>query len=123
MLGGQQAGFDGVGEDVLAPNRWHAVIQSGDFRQTAAEDDHVRVQQVDDMGQAAGKLVLIARHHPLRVGVVVVGPLDDLGDRHRLSGGAPIRTLQRRAAKKGFDASLASTITPVAGSFVVGRPR
>ncbi len=62
-----------VGEDPLPPEFRRFHIEAGDIGKAAAEDDDVRVEDVDDAGQGAGQAVMIAGHGRRRLGGDVGG--------------------------------------------------
>ena len=78
MPGRHETGRHGVGEDPAVPELWNASIETLYLGETAAEHDHVRVEEVDDRGESAGESVFVAMERVLARGVAGGGTLDDL---------------------------------------------
>ena len=53
-------GIHAVRKDVLAPERWDALIKPLDVRHTAAENNYVGIQDVDHMSQTPRQSVLVS---------------------------------------------------------------
>ena len=60
MAGRQQAGHDRIGKDVSPPAARHLVIEEVERRKTAAKDNHVGIDQVDDARKGAGEPLDVA---------------------------------------------------------------
>src|SRR5262245_41789314 len=60
------------GEDEFAPQWRHVRIQTRDVRYTAAEDDDVWIQHVDDARQCAGEATLVPAHRLFRGRIAAV---------------------------------------------------
>ena len=78
----QRGGRSGVStrsEKTQRPqSRGTSLVEAGDVREAAAEDDHVGVEDVDDARERAGHPVLVARERGRRPGVARPGRGGDL---------------------------------------------
>ena len=53
------------------------VIEMRQLGQSTAENDHLRINDIDDMGEAARQSVLMARQRRLRMGVTALRGFND----------------------------------------------
>ena len=60
MNGTNKFGIHAVRKDVSAPEPWDVLVKSLDVRHTAAENDYVGIQDVDNMSQAPRQSVLVS---------------------------------------------------------------
>jgi hypothetical protein len=64
-----EPGVDAIREDPLAPQRRDVRVEALDVRQTPAEDDDVRVQNIDDMGKRAREPRLVTGERRKAAGI------------------------------------------------------
>ena len=60
MNGANEFGIHAVREDVSVPEPWDALVKPLNVRHTAAENDHLRIQDVDHMSQTSRQSVLVS---------------------------------------------------------------
>ena len=111
----------GLGEDVALPQLGHALVELGHARETAAQHDGVRVEDVDDPGQRARQPVAIELHVLGGLGIAGERRLGDVGGAQAAAGALLELTLQAGPAQPGLDAAGAAAVAARAGPLVVAR--
>jgi len=102
-------------------------VEALDVAEAAAENDRLRVDQVDDVGQGPGEPPDVALHCRLGGRLAGGGARGDLVSRDGLlSLAAAARTAivarQARAREEGLDAAAATAVAGVARALAVFRP-
>jgi hypothetical protein len=58
--GANKFGIHAVRKDILVPERWDVLVKPLDIRHSAADNDYLWIQNVDDMSQASRQSVLVS---------------------------------------------------------------
>ena len=102
-----QVRVDLIGKNVASQQRRYLMVQCGDVGESAAEDDHLGVDDVDHAGHGACELIAIAL---LRLGSLFIALLRALHQAARIPLQAAAGDLAR-ATEKGLDTVLLAAIT------------
>jgi hypothetical protein len=95
---------------MAAPERRHTLVEPGDPRHAAAEHDHLRVDDIDDMGKRAGQPVHVEREATLGGRVAGHRTLHDLGRREGFPGARAMMGHEAGAGEEGLDAAVSAAI-------------
>ncbi len=85
-------------------------VKALQVRQAAAENDHLRIEQVDDTGQRAPEAPFVTLQRRFAGGIAGAGAFVDGRRGEILAGMARVVASQCRAGKVGFDAAAAPAI-------------
>jgi hypothetical protein len=78
MNRGPQEGLNGIGKDKITPVLGHISVQPITLAHSATQNNHIGIDEVDDMGQSPGKSLFITRHGGLSQGLTPVRGRHDL---------------------------------------------
>lgn len=93
----QQAGLHGIGEHPARPALRHLLIQRIDLRQATGEHDHLRIEQVDDAGQATRQALAVTLEGGSGQGFASLGLLQQAQAGEALAAAAFERYCERLA--------------------------
>src|SRR5215208_4855866 len=116
-------GREPVGEHVRGDGGRKIAVELVDLRQAAADDDHVGIEDVDDMGHGAPEPVDVAPERRARVAVAGAHRGDDLLRLERPPGFSGVIGCHRRPGQERLDAALPAAVARRAGPLVVARRR
>jgi len=102
--------------EMVRKNVWTATdgqvaVKLLQVRETAAENDDLRIEEIDDTGQRAAEARFVALQRRFAGRIAGAGALVDERRGERFPGMLRVVARQRRSAQIGFDAAAAAAIT------------
>ena len=97
-------------EDVAGHRRATGRVEHVQVREPASEDDDVRVENVDDVGERTAEVIDVAREDGTGSRISSGGAHGDLRRRARHPARGAVRLLEGRAGEQRLDAATASAV-------------